>query len=697
MRLGSTEGQWGGTALVLRDLDLHPDYRSGRDALLDDFYVPCLQESVFYDRAVGYFSSTLFHVVALAYSDFVKRGGRLRLICSPALAPEDFAAMKDADEVGRYAQATVRAELRELLERPEAVPATRLLATLIASDIAEVRIAFADNPSGIFHDKLGVFEDVDGRRVSFVGSANETWRAWGLNHESFEVFCSWSNESELYRTRNHADAFRRLWRGNEAGVRVEPLERVTHEQLVAIAEDDLDQAILAARLYPGYRPAADLSARRTLLEHQTLVLEDWAAKGNRGIVNFATGAGKTLTAIEGARRWIDAGGAAVVMVPGRDLHAQWTREIEQELPGCQLLPAGADSDKGAWVHLLPAFSAPDNSAASRRIVLTTNATFRSHDFQRRLRQGDHLLVVADEMHRAGSRRTLNALEQTSCGATLGLSATYFRQFDREGTQRLVDFFGPVLEPVIGLTEALAMGMLVEYDYRLHELLPDDDELQQYEQLSTQIGRLVGQGASIDDPDSRLQMLLIRRARILKQARGKVALATQILRDEYRAGDRWLVYCDDIGQLNALVQACLESGLPALEFHSEMTSDRGEVLRSLGEHGGVVVAIRCLDEGIDIPVTDHALIIASSTVEREYIQRRGRVLRRSPDKLSAEVHDVLLVDAQGGALTRSEALRALEFARLSRNPAARERLRALVTLSSDPIALPQLIDEEDESD
>ena len=110
-----------------------------------------------------------------------------------------------------------------------------------------------------------------------------------------------------------------------------------------------------------------------------------------------------------------------------------------------------------------------------------------------------------------------------------------------------------------------------------------------------------------------------------------------------------------------------------------------------------MAIRCLDEGIDIPVTDHALIIASSTVEREYIQRRGRVLRRSPDKLSAEVHDVLLVDAQGGALTRSEALRALEFARLSRNPAARERLRALVTLSSDPIALPQLIDEEDESD
>ena len=251
--------------MVLRDLDLRPDYRSGRDALLDDFYVPCLQESVFYDRAVGFFSSTLFHVVALAYSDFVRRGGRMRLICSPALRPEDFAAMKHADEIGRYAQEMVRDELQALLEHPETVPATRLLGTLIANDIAEVRIAFAENPTGIFHDKLGIFEDTEGRRVSFVGSANETWRAWGLNHESFEVFCSWRNESELYRTRNHVDAFRRLWRNHEPGVRVDPLEQVTHDQLTSIADDDLDRAIEAARVYPHHRGEGRHGTRRTLM------------------------------------------------------------------------------------------------------------------------------------------------------------------------------------------------------------------------------------------------------------------------------------------------------------------------------------------------------------------------------------------------------------------------------------------------
>jgi superfamily II DNA or RNA helicase len=680
--------------LVLRDLSLQTAYRSGRDVLLDDFYIPCLQESVLYDRAVGYFSSTLYQVVALAYSDFVRRGGRMRLVCSPALTPEDFEAMKSADEIARFAQSTVRDDLEDLLARPEAVPATRLLATLIANDIIEVRIAFADHPSGIFHDKLGIFEDIEGKRVSFVGSTNETWRAWVLNHESFEVFSSWRNESELLRIRDHVDTFRRIWRGTEPGVRTEPLERVTREQLVDIADDDLDHAIEAVRILPsGRRPPA---AGRPLMDHQRLVLEDWEAQGHRGIVNFATGAGKTLVGIEAVKRWTGQGGSAVILVPGRDLHSQWTREIECELPSCQLLPAGAGSDRAAWEQLLPIFTAPGSAGGDRRVVLATNHTYASADFQRRLRTGDHLLLVADEMHRVGSTKVLAALEQTACGATLGLSATFRRQFDETGTQRLMNFFGPVLMPVVGLAEAIFIGLLVPYDYRLHEMCLEPDELEKYEQLTDRIRQLIGQGESLNDPESYLQMLLIQRGRLLKQARGKVPLATEILRSEYRDGDRWLVYCDDVAQLDSLVRACLEDGLPALEFYSDMTSDRSEVLRSLGEHGGIVVAIRCLDEGIDIPVTDHALILASSTVDREYVQRRGRVLRRAPNKLSAEVHDLILVDDRGGALTKSEALRALEFVRLARNPAARERMKALVTLSGDPIELPDLIDD-DESD
>ena len=217
------------------------------------------------------------------------------------------------------------------------------------------------------------------------------------------------------------------------------------------------------------------------------------------------------------------------MVPGRELHAQWIREIETEMPGAQILPAGAGSNKDLWQQLLPIFTAPGNSAYERRFVVVTNNTFVSEDFRRRLKSGDHLLIVTDEVHRAGSQRVLDALERTDCGATLGLSATFRRQFDEEGTERLMDFYGRVLMPVIGLAEALTLGMLVPYDYRLHGLRLDDDEIEQYEQLTKRIGLLVGQGAAVNDANSPLQMLLIRRARILKQARSKVPIAVQILR------------------------------------------------------------------------------------------------------------------------------------------------------------------------
>ncbi|MGX1769503.1 DEAD/DEAH box helicase family protein [Dietzia sp. NPDC055343] len=682
---------------MLEDLDLRTSYKSGRDSLLDDFYVPCLQESIRYDRAVGYFSSALYQVVGLAFADFAIRGGKMRLICSPALTPDDYELMKDAYDLARRAQESVRKDLDEMLANPAAAPATKLLATLVANGIVDVKVAFADHPEGLFHDKLGVFEDVSGKRVSFRGSANETWRAWGYNHESFDVSCSWRNEPELYRTREHADDFERLWLSREAGVVVAPLEDVTRDQLLAIADEDVDRVIDEVRL--GELRRATSSTVRPLMDHQRQVLEDWEEKGFRGIVNFATGAGKTLTAIEAIKRWTAKGGVALVLVPGRELHTQWITEIELELSDARILPAGAGASKVDWMQMLPIFTGRVNAAGSRRIVVATNATFSSGDFQKRLRDGAHLMIVADEMHRAGSHNMITSLEKTAAGATLGLSATFRRQFDEDGTKRLLDYFGSVLSPVIGLAEALLLGLLVPYDYRLHEVSLDEDEQTQYEELTKRISQMIARSSSASEPDEFLQMLLIKRARVLKQARQKVPAAVRILVEEYRAGDRWLVYCDDKAQLGAVVSGCQDAGLPALEFYAGMSSDREAVIRSLSEHGGIVVAIRCLDEGIDVPVTDHALILASSTVEREYIQRRGRVLRRAPasGKVSAEVHDLMLVDRIGGALTKNEARRALEFVRLARNPGAKERLKTMVALSKDPIELPDNLSVDEEGD
>jgi superfamily II DNA or RNA helicase len=677
--------------MPLRDLSLKTSYRSGRDALLDDFYLPCFREAVLYDRAVGFFSSSLYQVIALAFADFVSRDGMMRLVCSPRLTEEDFMAMKNGVE--RRAQQTLREDFEALLAHTETLPAARLLATLIAHEVIAVRLAFPEEPGGMFHDKTGIFEDVEGKRISFVGSANETWQAWGRNHESFEVFCSWQNEQDLLRTRNHHDEFERLWRGRDPGVQTVDIERVTFDRIMTVAEDDLEKCIQTLR--DGQLVKRSESPRRELMDHQVRVLANWEAQEHKGIVAFATGAGKTLTAIEGIRRWGRTGNPAVVMVPGRELHEQWIREFRAEIPAARILPAGAGSGR-EWQDLLPLWTAPGSVGEDPRIVVVTNQTFASDAFSHRMRNGRHVLVVADEMHRAGSLKTLAALEQVSCGATLGLSATYRREFDPAGTSRLLAFFGPVLQPTVSLADALTLGLLVPYDYRMTEATLAQDEAVEYEALTERVRKLVAQGESPDTSD-RLQMLLIRRARILKGARAKVPSALEILQSDYCDGDRWLVYCDDVSQLRALVNGCLAAGLPAMEFHSGMRGDRRATLSSLAQRGGVVVAIRCLDEGVDIPVTDHALILASSTVEREYIQRRGRVLRRATGKLSAEIHDLILVDENGGALTKGEAVRALEFANLARNRTARLRLETMVALSKDPINLPDWLDDAPEED
>jgi superfamily II DNA or RNA helicase len=664
---------------VLSTLSLSQAYRSGENNLLEEFYVPCLAASTSYDRAVGYFSSSLYQIAALAYSDFVRRGGRIRLVCSPALTREDFEAARAGEDLYLMADEAVQAEVLRLLAVASTVPATRLLATLVGAGVLQMRVAVPETTPGIFHDKLGIFSDDDGKRVTFVGSANETFSAWGLNHESFEVFGSWLGESDLLRTRNHSQYFEDLWIGRASGVRIRPLSDVTQAELAKNAHDDLDQALAVAR---SLRSAPQGQAR-TLMPHQTAVLHDWRRNHHRGIVAFATGAGKTLTAISAIREWTSAGRPALVLVPGVDLHKQWREEIRLELEDAVVLPAGAGYPPNTWQTHLPLFTQPESVTDKRRVIIATNATAASKAFRARLRQGAHLLLVVDELHRAGSPKVLEALESLEVGATMGLSATYQRQYDVDGTVRLLEVMGQVLEPTVGIADAMLMGRLVPYDYRLHTLMLEDDEVEQYEHLTERIRRSFAQQHSgLLTEGQGLQMLLIQRARILKKAKGKVPLAAEILAEEFGSGDRWLVYCDDKEQMHSLTSELLNMGLPCMEFYSGMDSSRNDVLEALRDDGGIVVAIRCLDEGVDIPAVDKALIVASSTVEREYVQRRGRVLRSAPGKVAATIHDLLLTDHSGGALTRSEAQRAMQFALLSRNRSATERLRLLVAMSRD---------------
>jgi superfamily II DNA or RNA helicase len=471
------------------------------------------------------------------------------------------------------------------------------------------------------------------------------------------------------------------------GLRTVPLPSVPHELLEQYVNPaGIEVAVEKAREHLRRIGRTRAAPRRTPQPHQNEVVQSWL-KEQRGIIDHVTGGGKTLSALEILRRWLsyDRSRCAIVLVPSDLLSQQWLHEIQRELEDLQprRLVVGGSLSAPNWLASVTAFTAP--SKIGPRIIVSTMQSASSDRFIQRVTGGDHLLIVADEVHRLGSRRHREVM-QIAAGGRLGLSATPERQGDPEGTHALFDYFGPTLEPHFGIPEAQRAGRLVPYDYFINTVVLEEDEDAEYSGLTQRINELrarAGDHLSEDD-QRRLDMLRIHRARIVKKARQKVPHAIRLLNQEYVPGQRWLIYCEDTEQLGMVRDGLLSSDCEVLEYHSQMVGDPPATLRSFERYGGVLVSIRCLDEGIDIPMVDHALILASSTNSREYIQRRGRVLRTSPGKYSAEIYDVLVcldADSHLEVLNR-DYIRARQFAAFARNEACRYRLDALRAAAED---------------
>jgi superfamily II DNA or RNA helicase len=311
-------------------------------------------------------------------------------------------------------------------------------------------------------------------------------------------------------------------------------------------------------------------------------------------------------------------------------------------------------------------------------VLATVQTARTDAFRRRLASGEHLFLVADEVHRLGSPANQVLLDNALFGARLGLSATPERAGDAHGTAAILGFFGGVLEPRYTLADAVRDGVLTRYFYRPHTVLLTEHEAADWHRLSQKIARLRAQLGVNTEDEAGLDHLLFERARIVKKAAGKVDLAVRVIAETYERGQRWIIYCDDQSQLGQVVDALAANNYTAMPYHAAMEGDRDETLRWLDLYGGIVTAIKCLDEGVDIPSVTHALILASSKNPREFVQRRGRVLRRAPGKALAFVHDAIVVpprrvdddeDTQPDPITAGELARAIEFAQSADNPAS----------------------------
>ena len=673
----------------LRDLTLKLSYHKGEDDIAADFYLPCMRRSHHYDRAVGFFSSSVFVLAWPSLREFAASGGQMRIVCSPALTSGDIDALNvgyDSAGVQQF-EAVARRELSRLLASPVFQKPTKILASLVAGGVIDLRIAWVGpETSGrsrrIFHDKVGIFLDTDEQRVVFKGSMNETWPGLAAdgNLESIDVYASWRNEENAQRVDDEVQYFDNLWHDRQPGVTVTPFPEVVQRELREIAEEArweeyVDEICIeleaAARLSADQGPGS-----RTPLPHQVAALEAWAQRGRRGILEHATGSGKTFTALCAIRSSLDRCEIPLVLVPSELLLNQWREELTQTFESDEILLLVCGGGNQAWKKQRRlSLWTRDDSADDSRVVLATIQTASSDVFRQLLQEGAHLFVVADEVHRMGSP-TYRQLLDIASGPRLGLSATPRRSGDPVGTAALMDYFEDVVPPPFTLQDAIAAGTLTPYWYRPHRVSLNVHEQERWDRVTAQIGKQLAIRGDKESAllDEGIKRLYIRRARIAKKAAGKGPLAAQVLSQYFEHGQRWLVYCEDREQLGAVRGAIEEAGLPTVyEYHSAMEGDPASTLRLFEQSGGVMVAIRCLDEGVDIPATSHALILASSRNPREFIQRRGRVLRTAPGKSIAHIHDAIVLpsgmdlEVPIASMVRGELARAIEFGQYAENP------------------------------
>lgn len=681
--LSSAQKETVSGGLELRNLHLAPEYRTGQSDMVQDFYLPCLSQSAQYDRAVGYFRSTIFHLIHAEMSDFALRGGRVRIICSPDLTVDDIEAIEKgyATRDSKISM-SLENEIAQMMNDSGLLDRTRALATLVAHHIVDIKIAVRPGSMGMYHDKLGIFSDTHQNAVSFRGSANETWNAWHEygNYESIEVFCSWRGTGDAERLKNHQKYFDDLWNGRVAAIEIYDFPTAAKKKICAVAESDIESIDWQKFKQSKPKPTPE----RKPFQHQTDAISNWIANGCRGILEHATGSGKTVTAMIAIKDHVLSGEPAIVLVPSKLLLRQWAKELHDEIPQATLLKAGDGNVKWKKGRLLKDFTVDDKSLKPR-IVLATNQTASSEDFIRKVEAGPHLMIVADECHQTGSPEN-SAVYQVSAGKRLGLSATPIRYGDPEGTARMFDYFGGVVQPVFTLDDAIRTGRLVEYEYHPHEINLTAEEAAEWKDLSEKIKKEAARSSRDKNGKPVLsdfaKMLLIRRSRVAKKAINKERLAIRILEEEYEEGEKWLVYCEDKTQLGSIFQQLKAKGMHVNEYHTSMDSDMDATLDWFRKQGGILVSIRCLDEGVDIPDISHALVLASSQNPRQFIQRRGRVLRKAPGKTLAVLHDAIVVpvdmenESEQMALVKSEFCRAIEFANGALNKSAAANLRRI---------------------
>lgn len=667
---------------MLGDTFFKHSYSSGYDEP-KEFFTEALIESSTFDLGLGFFSSSGIRSLAYGFALFIANGGKMRVIINNILSKEDKEAIENGqkhiiNEFEKRILSNVTFLTQTLSKEDDHF--FRCLSYLISINRIEF-VATISTKGGIGHDKYGVFTDEKGCKVAFIGSANFSKSALELNGETITVFTSPDDDK---RIEEYQTLFDKTWKNdtphlihismNEVKTYIrEKYNNVTIHDILAdssvLREEclinskytkPLSKRILDKIEFKEQEPRFPFPEERPI---QIDAYNAWIDNNRMGVFAMATGSGKTVTALNCLRKQYKENGfyKAIIVVPTQALAIQWQKEAES-FNFQNILSTHTDKD---WKNTLSRYTTRSLLDQSKSIIIiTTYATFNRKDIQsfiNNVKGIDTFIYIADEAHNIGSSSSLKHLPN-NIKWRIGLSATPERIYDDFGSEKLYDFFNsrpPEYTYRYTMKQAIEENILCHYDYYPIFVELTDSEMIEYENISTRLRKFI-------DPDTgkykqEAEKLLLKRKRIIHKAENKKVAISNLLEilkqkrkldytfvfvpegyePDYSESDTYDIKQEDIHIIDEYAQMFKAHGYSYHKYISGLDDAPG-ILKSFSDGDiQILLSMKCLDEGVDIPRAEHAIFCSSTGNPRQFVQRRGRVLRKSKGKDKAKIWDLII--------------------------------------------------------
>lgn len=649
-----------------KNISIKSSYETGEDDLVDSFYIPVLENAIQYDRIAVFFSSSSLAIASKGLAGLIKNKGKMRLIACPQLQKYDVEIIKQVCEGENSLLEENLINSISSVEDEFENNHVKALGWMLSKGFLEIKIAIPIKTSmyafpnasnkGIFHQKVGLLKDREGNEISFSGSINETALGWIDNIEEFKVFKSWVSGQNNYLL-DDIKKFNEFWDNKRKNVKVIELPDAVKDNLIK-KSNDFDINTIDLKMYKKIKKIKQIKDKLGLFFYQKDAINKWKDNNYKLLFQMATGTGKTRTAIGCIVEALNIADKLLVIVscPQGTLSLQWKREIDELDLGIDYSQVIDGTNKKWRDNLDEILLKISIGYYDTAIIYTTHITCSKKEFIERINNRKNkikTLFIGDEVHGLGATKTRLGLSE-EYDYRVGLSATPSRWFDESGTYLLEEYFGnenfefSIADALTTINPLTGKTFLVNYYYYIEFVKLTDDEVQGYKKLSLDIKKLNLCKKKSEEYAERIERLLFKRANIIKNAENKYVKLQEILYSMDKIED--LIIFVSSEQLNNVLKILSNMKIPA----HRLTQNEGTV--SNINYGGLtereyiinkfkdkqykaLVAIKCLDEGIDIPSASKAILMANSTNPREYVQRIGRVIRQSKDKKNATIYDI----------------------------------------------------------